>query len=297
VSAKYAAIGRAAAAETAAAQEAARREQQRQQQLRQEARRAAAAALQVETDSEHEVDVIIITSPKKGKGGNARSSLRSSAGAACAAAIAARAAALRNSTSSSPARVQYLPETAMAVKPSTGSSKSISTNFCASDNSSAKTGSNKLPKSLRDLINKQKQHAPAHDKHGKPAAALRLQNNCAAANSIKARASRQDADTYSRRDGPAKGSNKLQPGKPQADTRTAAACAAAATDQQACSVVLSELAAAAGQGAAAARSTRQALLAKLLEEWSDADLVRLYNCQQLPQRASQKLPLSLFPSL
>jgi hypothetical protein len=246
--------------------------------------------LQDESDSEREVDVIITTSPRRGKGGNIHSSLRSSAEAACAAAIVARAAALRNSTSSSPARVQYLPETAMAVKTRTGSSKSSSAHFSAADNSSNRTGSSKAPKSLRDLINKQNQHVPVHGKPVKSAASGRLPSNCTSAADGIARISRQAAGGSSKLVELAKGSSKRQCGKPAAkacplpaDTRTAA-CGTVGTDQQACRVVLSELAAAAEQGAAAARSSRQALLAKLLEEWSDADLVR----QMLPQRVSQK---------
>jgi hypothetical protein len=286
VSAKYAAIGRAAAAETAAAQEAARKEQQRQQQLQQDARRAAAAALQDETDSEHEVNVIITTSPTIRKGGNMRSSLRSSAEAACAAAVAARAAALRNSASSSPARVQYLPEAAMAGKLGTGSSKSSSTRCTVSVE-----GSSKLPKSLRDLINKQKQNVPLHPKHDKSAAgvSLRSNSNSGATASRGAMASMQPDDTSSKVISLAKGSSKRRPGKPaveawlpHADAGTAASCAATCNDQQVCDAVLSELAAAAEQGAAAARSTRQALLAQLLEEWSHADLVR----QPLSQQAT-----------
>ncbi|KAF6257379.1 hypothetical protein COO60DRAFT_1234529 [Scenedesmus sp. NREL 46B-D3] len=278
VSAKYAAIGRAAAAETAAAQEAARKEQ---------ARVAAVTALQDETDSEHDVDVIITTSPHKK--GNRHSNLRTSAEAVSAAAIAARAAALRNNNTSNPARVQYLPESVMASELGTGSTKRSSNHSTAFGSSPSRSSTSTHPKSQRELMNRQKQTAPVQGKHGKPAAALGLQrhSNSTAAGSSRGSATRQTAAASSKVAGMTKSSSKRQPSKPAADlwlghavTPASAACAAAGSDQQVCGTVPGEPAAAAGEGTTAARSSKQALLDRLLAEWSGAD--------QLPSCSSKE---------
>uniref|UniRef100_A0A383VX00 Uncharacterized protein n=1 Tax=Tetradesmus obliquus TaxID=3088 RepID=A0A383VX00_TETOB len=276
VSAKFAAIGRAAAAETAAALEATRRQHLRQQQ---QARRAA--AVQVETESEHEVDVIITTSPAKGR--NKRSSLRSSAEAACAAALAAQATAMRNSTSSSASRVQCIPEAAIeaaAHRSSKGKARTSSSNSLSSGMASI----SREPASLRALINRQKQHVAAAGKHEKSAAAVNLcssgrgstqqRERIASSNAASSKANGAqhvpvDSGVITERQ---KGSSsRRQPGKAAAEVWVGHSAAAAAGDEASHCSLLAELAATAEQGAAASWGTRQALLAKLLHEWSEVD--------------------------
>jgi hypothetical protein len=131
------------------------------------------------------------------------------------------------------------------------------------------------------LINRQKQHVHSPGKHDKP-----VGQHSSSRGSAQQQLPAASATACSKGDSglhvpPAPGlmparqksSSRRQPGKAAANIRCGAS-AAAAPGSEPHQAVLAELATAAEQGAGAARSSRQELLAKLLEEWSQADQVR-----------------------